>query len=295
MPSFLKLCALAGLFFGLAFPTFAQDLPRSSPRQVIEQRIGLTEVTITYGRPGVKGRKGKLWGKLVPYDKLWRTGANEATVISFSDSVLVNGFGVPAGEYALFTIPHKKDDWTILLNKNPEQWGTEAYDPSLNFLKFTAPAERAKFTETLTFEYANIRDRKADILLRWEKKQVRFHIEVFTLEKAKRNILAATKNATENGEWEVLLRSADFYLRHRIDLAQARVWVEKAIEINPEHYWAHWLRAELLALEADYNGAIRAAKTSLLQGTQEEGESFQYKALLEGLIQKWEIQLRLKR
>ncbi len=183
----------------------AQELPRSSPRQVIEQRIGLTEIKISYGRPSVKGRKGKIWGKLVPYNKLWRSGANEATVISFSDSVLVNGFEVPAGEYALFTIPKQREDWTILLNKNPEQWGTETYNPELNFLSIKAPVKRSPFTETLTFEYANIRDRNADILLRWEKKQIQFHVEVFTLKKAQRNIQKAIVQANKDKDWQVYL------------------------------------------------------------------------------------------
>ena len=107
---------------------FAQNLqlPRVSQKATVMQRVGLTDVTIVYSRPGVKNRE--IWGGLVPYDKVWRTGANEATTLSVSTDVTIEGTKVPAGTYSLYTLPGK-DEWTLILNKTSKQWGTD-YDAS---------------------------------------------------------------------------------------------------------------------------------------------------------------------
>ena len=119
-----QLFAVAALFAATllaAAPALAQlDLPRPSPKATVSQTVGLTDITITYCRPGVKGRV--IWGGLVPYDQVWRTGANEATTITFSDEVTIEGTKLPAGTYGLFTIPGK-DEWTVIFNKGAKQWG----------------------------------------------------------------------------------------------------------------------------------------------------------------------------
>src|SRR5690348_13483389 len=122
------------LAIGLASPLVAQQpqpappqlrVPRASQKQVVTQTVGFTDIAITYSRPGVKGRQ--IWGGLVPYDKVWRTGANEATTIAFTDDVTVNGQPLPKGTYSLHTIPGK-DQWTIIFNKVANQWGSFTYD-----------------------------------------------------------------------------------------------------------------------------------------------------------------------
>ncbi|PYQ58291.1 MAG: hypothetical protein DMF58_15905, partial [Acidobacteria bacterium] len=122
------------LAIGLALPLTAQQqqapqlrTPRASQKQVVTQTVGFTDITINYSRPGVKGRQ--IWGALVPYDKVWRTGANEATTITFSDDVTVNGQPLPKGTYSLHTIP-SKDEWTIVFNTTANQWGSFNYDPA---------------------------------------------------------------------------------------------------------------------------------------------------------------------
>src|SRR5438552_5409542 len=124
-----------------ALPLAAQQpapqlrLPRPSQKQVVTQTVGLTDVTITYSRPGVKGRQ--IWGALVPYDQVWRTGANEATTINFSDDVNINGQKLAKGTYALFTIPGK-DQWSIVFNSQAEQWGAFTHDKAKDVLTVTA-------------------------------------------------------------------------------------------------------------------------------------------------------------
>ena len=122
-----RILSFALILLALSSLAFAQELnlPRISQKAAVMQTIGLTDVTITYSRPGVKGRV--IWGELVPYDKVWRTGANKATTISLSDDVTINGQSIAAGTYSLHTIPGK-DQWTVIFNKVANQWGSYSYD-----------------------------------------------------------------------------------------------------------------------------------------------------------------------
>jgi len=135
----------------LAVPAFAQlKTPRPSLHSALTQTVGLTDVTITYSRPGVKGRK--IWGGLVPYGQVWRTGANEATTISFSDDVTINGKDLPKGSYSLHTIPGA-DEWTLIFNKVADQWGSYSYDEKQDALRVTAkPRPSLEKHEWLTFD-----------------------------------------------------------------------------------------------------------------------------------------------
>src|SRR5205085_8284210 len=134
-----------------ALPVLGQQLrlPRVSPNSTLTQTVGLTDITIKYSRPGVKGRQ--IWGGLVPYDTIWRTGANEATTINFSDDVMINGQKLSKGNYALFTIP-TKDQWDVVFNSQAEPWGAFTHDKSKDVLTVTAKPEKAEFHEWLEFE-----------------------------------------------------------------------------------------------------------------------------------------------
>ena len=156
-----------------ATPLFAQTktpAPAASPACTLKQRVGLTDIEIDYSRPGVKGRV--IFGGLVPFDKVWRTGANEATRITFSTPVKFNGEEVPAGTYALFTIPGK-NEWTIILNKTAKQWGAFHYDDKADLLRVkSTPAELAEPVETFTIDINDIRDDSATLNLIWDKTRV---------------------------------------------------------------------------------------------------------------------------
>jgi hypothetical protein len=148
----------------------------ASPGCTLKQRVGLTDIEIVYSRPGVKGRK--IFGGLVPYGQVWRTGANEATRISFSGPVKVNGSDVPAGTYGLFTIPSEKE-WTVILNKTPAQWGSFKYDPAADLVRVkTAATSLSEPVETFTIDINDIRNDSATLNFIWEKTRVQVNLSI---------------------------------------------------------------------------------------------------------------------
>ncbi|HZL42784.1 MAG TPA: DUF2911 domain-containing protein [Verrucomicrobiae bacterium] len=161
----------AGLF--LASTLIAQTPnsgPAASPASTLKQRVGTTDIEISCSRPGVKNRT--IFGDIVPYDKVWRTGANEATRITFSGPVQLNGADIPAGTYALFTIPDPKE-WTIIINKGAKQWGAFRYDEKADLVRVKAtPVKLSEPVETFTIDINDIRDTSATLNLIWDKTRV---------------------------------------------------------------------------------------------------------------------------
>ncbi len=175
----------------------AQDLPQPSPAGEVEQIVGLTKVDVEYSRPSVKGRV--IFGDLVPYDKLWRTGANQNTTIEFSGQVKFGDVDVKPGKYSLFTEPGK-EVWVIHLNKNTELWGEDGYKAEEDVATIKVPAMSTEFTETLTFDLANVVNDGADLELRWEKTKVHIPIKADATEQGIANIKAAMAKGHE-GRW----------------------------------------------------------------------------------------------
>jgi hypothetical protein len=175
-PRYLFLFALGLL---LAVPATAQeranDEVRASPNALVGQTIGMTDVTVTYGRPRVRGRA--IFGDLVPYDAVWRTGANEATTVTFSGDVTVEGQPLSAGTYSLFTIPGE-DEWTVIFNEVVEQWGAYDYDESRDALRVTVEPEEAAFTEFMTFSFDEVGEEEGELVLRWDEMRVPLTIGV---------------------------------------------------------------------------------------------------------------------
>lgn len=152
-----------------------EEKVRLSPKASISQTVGFTDVTISYSRPGVKERK--IWGELVPYDKVWRAGANEATKITFSTDVIIEGKKLAAGSYGFFTIPGKKE-WTIIFNKVADQWGAFEYNEAEDVLRINVKPEKNNFTEWLSYDITKTSDSTAVISLEWEKLKVPFKMQV---------------------------------------------------------------------------------------------------------------------
>lgn len=153
----------------------ASDEPRPSPNARVSQTIGVTDVTISFGRPGVKGRE--IWGALVPYGQVWRTGANEATTITFGNAVTVQGQNLSAGTYALFTLP-TADEWTLIFNKTANQWGAFSYNASQDALRVKVKPRTAGHEEWMSFRFSDLSVSSATIVLAWEKLAVPFKVEV---------------------------------------------------------------------------------------------------------------------
>lgn len=173
----IRVSLLALVFFCIAGPTFAQERgneeARASPNASVSQTIGTTKVSITYGRPSVKDRT--IFGDLVPFGKWWRTGANESTVVTFSDDVTIEGEKVEAGTYSLYTVP-QKNEWTIILNSKLS-WGTE-YDESKDVMRVTVKPMEADHTEQFMIYFEDVTENSATCVLRWAKTKVPFTIKV---------------------------------------------------------------------------------------------------------------------
>jgi hypothetical protein len=262
-------------------------LPVVSTKASLKQTVGLTEVLIEYNRPSVRGRK--IWGDIVPYNKVWRTGANQATTIEFSDDVWLNNNLVKAGKYAIYTIP-TKGAWTILLNKNADSWGVENYKEEDNVISFKVIPLKGKFEETFKLEIGNIEKTKADIFIEWEKIIIPIELRVEVEQKVLTNILTAIQNAKDE-DWEIFATCADYALKNGLFQDQVMTWIDKALQANPKSFRPYWLKADFFALHGNFQTAIDLAKQALALGILERGEKFSYKTDLERAINLWETKL----
>ena len=258
------LALLAGLCFaaGLVAQTPASPqlvFPDASPTGSIKQRVGLTDIEVTYNRPGVKGRK--IFGGLIPYGQVWRTGANAATRISFSAPVTLNGVAVPAGTYELFSIPGPTE-WTFMVQavKEKGQWGSYAYDQKNDTARFTAAS--SSFTtpvETLAFAVGDVRDTGANLNLFWETTRVTIHLGVDTVGQLVPQIEAALASDMEKKPY---FPAAMFYYENNLDLGKAAAWMAKAVEEKPTAAWMIYRQGLILAKKGDKAGALAAATRS---------------------------------
>jgi hypothetical protein len=234
------------------------DFPAPSPACTIKQRVGLTDIEIVYSRPGMKGRKIFSADGLVPYGQVWRTGANNATKITFSTPVKLNGADIPAGTYALFTIPGE-NEWTIIINKGAAQWGAFQYDEKVDVVRFkTTPIKLAEHIETFLIEFNEVRDESATLNLIWDDTVVPVKLEVELASKLIPQIEAVM--AAEGGN-KPYYQAAMFYYDHGQDLQKASKWIDAAIAQRDAHYM-EYLKARILAKLGDKEGAIAAAKRS---------------------------------
>ena len=244
------------------------EFPAPSPACTLKQHVGLTDIEIDYSRPGVKGRD--IYGGMIPYDKVWRTGANQATKIVFSTPVKLNGSEIPAGTYALMTIPGK-DEWTIVINKGSEQWGAYKYDQKDDVVRFKAtPHKLDHEVETFTIEFADIKDDSASLNLSWDKTVVPVKLEVDITKKIVSQIEAVMASDEKKKPY---YQAAQFYFNHGQDLKKAKTWVDAAIAEREAHYIVY-LKAEILAKLGDKAGAIAAAKQSSELATKANDPSF---------------------
>jgi hypothetical protein len=252
---FIALLIAAGAFAQAPQP--AVKYPRPSQKSTLTQTIGTTDMTIIYSRPGVKGRQ--IWGALVPYDQVWRTGANEATQISFSDDVTINGQALPKGTYSLHTIPGQ-DSWTLIFNKVSDQWGSYSYDATKDALRVTTKPEKAAATEWLTFEVPSLTTDKATVVVRWENVAVPFTVDAGTTAKT----LAAARTAITSAkadDWRTPLGAAQFALDNNL-LSEAQTWSDQAVKTS-ENTRTLWLKARLLQKQGNLADAVRTGESAI--------------------------------
>lgn len=274
----------AALLLG-AGATQAQGIkmPAPSPSSKLEQAVGLSTVTVDYSRPSVNGRT--IFGDLVPYDKIWRTGANGSTDITFSDDVTLEGNKVPAGKYALYTIPGK-DEWTIILHKNTELWGDGGadYKQEQDLVRFKVkPQQNPRKAETFLIDFANVTASSADVELLWDNVVVPFTIKTDVDSKVMSQIQQQVVNGT-NVEPGLYASAANYYYNSDKDLQQALTWIKKANEKDAKFYNLH-TQAKIQAKMKNYKDAIKTAEKSMELAQKENNPD--YVALNQKAIADW--------
>lgn len=254
--------------------------PQPSPGATVSQKVGLTDVSIAYSRPSVKGRK--IFGDLVPFAKIWRTGANQATKFTFSDEVTVGGKKLAAGEYSLFTIPGK-EMWTIVFNRNPKA-STAEYKESEDAVRFQVKPLKNAMTESFTIGFADVASTAANVEISWEKTKVKFPITVDVDSKVIAQINEKIPTATEN-DANLYYQAALYYYDTNREAKTALEWITKATAKEPK-FWHLHLKAKLQARLGDYSGAIITARQSLELSRTANNED--YVRLNEKLIAEWQ-------
>jgi hypothetical protein len=254
------------------------ELPAPSPAARVDQRVGLTDFQLEYSSPGVKKRP--IWGTLVPYGKLWRTGANRATKLTVSRDFMFGNKKVKAGTYALYTIPNKSS-WTVLLNKNWETGGTQGYSPKNDVARISVkPTAMVEPRERLLFVFSGTTEDATSLDLEWERLRVRIPIRVDTRAQVAANIEKATGSV-----WEPHADAADWYFQ-KGDLDRALSNVDRSIAI--QRHWANqWLRAQILGKKGKKSEALAAAQQAQTLGKGNETYESFFKEDVAKAIQSW--------
>jgi len=233
------------------------DLPRPSPKGSATQTVGLTDVSIVYSSPSVKGRK--IWGEVVPFDEVWRAGANECTRVTFSTPVSIEGKPVPAGAYCLFLLP-QKSAWTFILSKNTEQWGAGDYKQSEDALRVPAAASTIPLRERLAFAIVDFDDEKGALVMEWETQRVAVRFTTGTREKVLSQI-----RALKGDDWKPYNAAARYLLGAGIESALAMQLADRSIKLKEE--WNNvWTRAQLLHAAGKNAEAVAAAQRAQTLG-----------------------------
>ncbi len=246
------LVALAAI--AVASPAFAQatlSLPAPSPGASVSQTIGTTEFSLKYSRPGVKGRV--IWGGLVPYGQPWRTGANEATTLTIADDVKVEGQPLPAGSYAIVTVPGP-DSWVVAFSRQKNLWRGTTYDPKEDALRVTVKPQSAEAVEWMQFTFDIASPSETDLALRWEKLRVPVRISVDVTAKVLKDCRAAVAAAAAD-DWRTPYRAANWCLDNAQAPEEAAAWSTKALGLK-ENFQTLSLAARLQAKSGRTKEAI---------------------------------------
>jgi hypothetical protein len=254
------------------------ELPQPSPKAKVEQRVGLTDFTLDYSSPGVKGRK--IWGGLVPLDQPWRAGANAATKLIANKDFTFGGKPVKAGSYAFYAIPGKTS-WTLILNSSSENWGTNGYDTAKDVARVTVKPEVAPMRERLAFIFSNTTDDATRLDLEWEKLRVSVPIQVDTKTQSLANIDKAVDEA-----WRPHFLAARYHLDNNGDLDKALTLIDSSIGIKPT-WWNNWIKAQLLAKKGKSAEAVASAEKAQELGKGDRVYEGFFKEEVEKTIGTW--------
>ena len=249
--------------------------PRPSPDALVTQTVGVTDITIEYSSPGVKERK--IWGELVPFNEIWRTGANEVTTITFEDDVKVNGNELKAGTYGIHTIPGE-NEWQIIFSGDTKVGDGSTFDEKKEVLRLKVKPEQSSFLERMTFMFTNTTDNSTTTNLVWENLKVSFNIEANTQE------LTLSK-AKENISWLPTFQAANYCLQNDVNLEQAMKWIEASVLLN-EVYWNTRIKAQIQQKLGMNEDAVSTMEKAILLGAEMDEPPFDYDRMKE-MLSSW--------
>ena len=282
----LRIFIICLFYFQFAFSQFQIGLvPRKSPDKSISHKMGFTEIEIKYGSPSTNGRT--IWGDLVPYDQVWRAGANEATSLTLSENISIENKVLPAGTYTFFIIPKKQDKWILIFNKIPKQWGAFSYSQEEDAMRIEVSPERINHQESLDFEIHQQSFEDGAISLMWEEIKLSFSFKAKYIETFKHNFEEKLPEISDPIKWVAYLQVAEHLVQRNKDLAYAEkclnkseAGLSKAANWDKRYYpleylegRIYWTKALLFAQKQEYKKAKKIAR--LL--TKNKGEHSFYK------------------
>ncbi len=243
------------------------NTPQPSPTQTIKQNFGLSTVELSYSRPGMKGRK--IYGDLVPFGAIWRTGANQATTLTFGDDVTIGGTKIKAGKYGLLSIPDKKS-WTLIISKQTDVTSPAAYKQDQDVVRVQANTMNMDDAmETFTMQFANIKANSCELHIMWDKTAVSLPITTDIDTKVMGQI-----DQLMNKDNRPYFGAAMYYMDNGKDMNQALAWFDKAVEANPSAFWIHHQRANCLAKLGKKDEARAAAEKSKQLATDAKNDDY---------------------
>jgi tetratricopeptide (TPR) repeat protein len=250
-------------------------VPDASPKATVSQTVGLTDVAISYHRPAVNKRT--IWGDLVPWNEVWRAGANQNTTITFSSPVTVNGKPLAAGTYGLHMIPTQGGDWTIAFSNVSWAWGSFTYDEKEDALRIAAKPQPAEFQERLSYTFDEPTETSVEIALRWEKLRVPFRVEVDTpavvVDSLRRELRDLPRFT-----WQGWNQAAAYALRNKVDVDEALTWADRSIRMQ-ENFNNLRTKAGLLELKGDTRTAAELTDRSMKIATEADINGYGYQLL----------------
>jgi Protein of unknown function (DUF2911) len=264
----MKKILLACALFCAASLTQAQvKMPAPSSTQTIKQDFGLGGIELTYSRPSIKGRK--IFGDLVPFNKVWRTGANTATIIKFTDPVEIQGKKIDSGTYALYTIP-TEGMWEVILNKGTSNWGTNGYTDSADVARFKVPSMKmATAVETFSMQFANVKPESCELHLMWDKTAVAIPITALIKDRMRASIEKAMIT-DKKPYWQ----AAQFYNEYDKNNTKALEAIKGAVAANPKAYWMWLYKAKIESAMGDKAAAMESSKTSLSLAKEDKNDDY---------------------
>lgn len=235
-----KIVLSVAFLCALSYADAQIKMPAPSPAQTVKQEFGLSNVELSYSRPVKKGRK--IFGDLVPYNAVWRTGANGATTLTFGDNVIIGGKEIPAGKYGLLSIPGAAS-WTLIITKQIDVTSPAAYKQDQDIVRVTAKVKPSGTSvENFTIQFDNIQPESCDLVISWDKSTVSLPIKT----NVDARIMASIEESMKSDK-PAYFQSAFYYLENGKDLKQAETWFAKAVEAQPNAFWIRYQQARTLA------------------------------------------------